>query len=136
MTKRFIIIALVLVLVCGALFVSCKPDPVKDNKAIGKWEGELWLPDAGEAGEYLTITMTVKEDKTFAGELEYELPDPAKFTGTWTATSINKGTLKFDVPENKGLPELSFYADDTNLIAYDAKDGGEAIVLIRIPHNK
>ena len=136
MTKRFIIIALVLVLACGALFISCKPDPVKDNKAIGKWEGEVWLPDAGEAGEYLTIDITVKEDKTFEGNMEAELE--AKFTGTWDATSVNKGTLKFDVPENSALPDkvLNFYADDTNLIAYDAKDGGEAIVLTRVPHNK
>jgi len=134
MTKRFIIIALVLVLACGALFVSCKPDPVKDNKAIGKWEGEVWVPEAGEEGEYFNIEMTVKDDKTFEGIIDAELE--AKFTGTWTATSINKGTLKFDVVEELELPELTFYADDTNLIAYDAKEGGEAIVLIRIPHNK
>lgn len=138
MTKRFIIIALVLVLVCGALFVSCKPDPIKDNKAIGEWFGEFWIPEEeGEnGGAYLDIYMTVKEDKTFEGEFEYTSETPAKFTGTWTATSINKGTLKFDVPENKGLPELTFYADDTNLIAYDAKDGGEAIVLTREVPNK
>ena len=133
MTKRFIIIALVLVLACGALFVSCKQDPVKDNKAIGRWEGEVWVSGAGQEGEYFNIEMTVKDDKTFEGTIDAELK--AKFTGTWTASSINKGTLKFDVDGDYKLPELNFYADETNLIAYDAKDGGEAIVLIRIPHN-
>ena len=133
MTKRFIIIALVLVLACGALFVSCKQDPVKDNKAIGRWEGEVWVSGAGQEGEYFNIEMTVKDDKTFEGTIDAELK--AKFTGTWTASSINKGTLKFDVDGDYKLPELNFYADETNLIAYDAKDGGEAVVLIRIPHN-
>ena len=136
MTKRFIIIALVLVLVCGALFVSCKPDPIKDNKAIGDWFGEFWIPEEEEGengGAYLNICLTVKEDKTFEGEFEYTSEKPAKFTGTWTATSVNKGTLKFDVPENSVLPDkvLNFYADDTNLIAYEAEKGGEAIVLTR-----
>ena len=135
MTKRFIIIALVLVLACGALFVSCKQDPVKDNKAIGRWEGEVWVPGAGQEGEYFNIEMTVKDDKTFEGTIDAELK--AKFTGTWTASSINKGTLKFDALKDSALPDIvmNFYADETNLIAYDAKDGGEAVVLIRIPHN-
>ena len=139
MTKRFIIIALVLVVACGALFVSCKPDPVKDNKAIGEWFGEFLIPGEGEnGGAYLDIYLNVKEDKTFEGEFEYTSEEPAKFTGTWTATSVNKGTVKFDVPDNSVLPDkvLNFYADDTNLIVYDAKDSGEAIVLTREAPNK
>ena len=82
MTKRFIIIALVLVLACGALFVSCKPDPVKDNKAIGKWEAEEWLDPA-----YVDVQVEVKADKTFEGFAEGQVT--AVFSGTWDASSTN-----------------------------------------------
>ena len=129
MTKRFIIIALVLVLVCGALFVSCKPDPVKDNKAIGDWWTNEWT---GEM--YDDIQLTVKADKTFEGFIEGEVK--AVFSGTWDASSINKGVLTFTDTKETFAVSLNFYADDTNLILYDAKEGGESVTLIRDVPNK
>ena len=133
MTKRFIIIALVLVLACGALFVSCKPDPVKDNKAIGHWSGEFWVSEAGTEGEYFDVALFVNADKTFEATIESEIY--GKITGTWDATSINKGTLTFK-SEKAILGTMNFYADDDDFIAYDEKKGGVAIVLTRIPDNK
>lgn len=133
MTKRFIIIALVLVLVCGALFISCKPDPIADNKAIGHWFGEFWVSEAGQEGEYFNVTLVVNADKTFEATVESE--GYGKLTGTWDATTINKGTLTFK-SEKAILGTMNFYADEKDFIAYDEAKGGVALVLNRIEPNK
>ena len=130
MTKRFIIIALVLVLVCGALFVSCKPDPVKDNKAIGEWWVNIWEI---EEQEYEDIQVTVKADKTFEGFVE--LDEKAVFSGTWEASSVNTGKLTISDAEETFTVTMNFYADDKNLIIYSEK-GGEAVTLIKDVPNK
>lgn len=134
MTKRFIIIALVLVLVCGALFVSCKPDPIKDSKAIGKWFGEFWVSGAGSQGEYFNVTLDVNADQTFKATIESEIY--GTISGTWDATTVNKGTLTIKLEANKTLPlKLNFYADEKDFIAYDEAKGGVALVLNRVEPN-
>lgn len=135
MTKRFIIIALVLVLVCGALFMSCKQDPVKDNKAIGLWEAKI------DEEDNIVVKVKVDADKTFTGTITFDGLKVAEFSGTWDASSLTDGTItiKSVKPEEyaKDLPigeSSNFVVNGDNLIIYE-KDDPEAAVMSRVAPN-
>ncbi|MBO4278737.1 MAG: hypothetical protein J5891_02885, partial [Spirochaetales bacterium] len=48
MAKRFIVFALMFMLVCAVFLVSCNPDPAKSSKALGGWEAKWEIKDAPE----------------------------------------------------------------------------------------
>jgi len=121
MKKVFIVLVVALMVTC--LFVACKQDPVKDNKAVGTWEGKFEIPPAPE----LTVTLTVKGDGTFVMEAEGEVYD---IEGTWTATSINEGTASATVEEEE--LELNFIAGEKTICLFESDEGIEmGIVLTR-----
>lgn len=76
-----------------AIFVACNPakDPVKDNLAIGKWEGEV----EGAASTVIVLTLEVKSDKTatMVAKLKSNPDIGETYKGSWTATSISEGTI-------------------------------------------
>lgn len=142
MAKRFIVFALIFMLVCGALFVSCKQDPVKDSKAIGHWKATLYLEVEEEYFEDCEVSFTIKADKTFSGEIaEVGITHLSDFSGTWDADSTTTGTITVTTVEDDywknalHVGEASkFYADDKNLIIYD-EDDPEASNFSRVEPN-
>ncbi|MBQ5364526.1 MAG: hypothetical protein IIU49_00500, partial [Spirochaetales bacterium] len=82
--------------------------------------------------EYFNVTLVVNADKTFEATVESE--GYGKITGTWDATTINKGTLTFK-SEKAILGTMNFYADEKDFIAYDEAKGGVALVLNRVEPN-
>ena len=91
--------------------VSCKMDPVKDNKAIGEWYAD-----------YITqrFTFVVKADGTCTlTNVEAGYP-PITLEGTWTASSTTEGTAKLG--EGGTVLNLSFKVTDNKMALTDKSD--------------
>ena len=132
MAKRFIIFALMFMLVCAVMFVSCNPDPAKSSKALGKWEAEWKIKDAPYEDSY-TVEVTFGEDKTFTGVVSSENVIDTEFSGKWEATSKTTGNItvtkveKEDWDEALGLGvKKLFYCDGNNLFVF-TEDESEAV---------
>ena len=142
MAKRIIIFALVFMLVCGALFVSCKQDPVKDSKALGEWSAEMDLESAPVVPYYeFEVDIQIKDDKTFTGVVSSELVIDTEFSGTWEATYKTTGKITvtdiekagWDVALEIGKKKM-FYCDGNNLVVF-TEDESEAVRFNRVEPN-
>lgn len=89
-------------------FVSCdsEKDPVKGNKAIGKWVCNF--------NDFALLKLEVKSNKTLTMTISYTSEiDTNVINGTWTAASTAEGTLTFF--EEKGTSSGVFTATTTKL---------------------
>ena len=129
MAKRIIIFTLTFALVCGALFVSCTPEPSSDSKVLGHWMATYYIEDAPYADEY-NVELTFYENRTFKGTVDSEMTYDCKFSGTWVAVSRTNGMITVTGIEKENWKkaldfgiENRFYTDeDDYLIIYGEHD--------------
>ena len=135
MAKRFIIFALMFMLVCGVVLVSCNPDPAKSSKALGGWEAKWEIKDAPDPSydDGYIVEIEIKDDKTFTGVVSSEIAIDTEFSGKWEATSKTTGNItvtdieKEDWDEALGLGvKKLFYCDGNNLVVF-TEDESEAV---------
>lgn len=142
MAKRFIVFALMFMLVCGVVLVSCNPDPAKNSKALGRWEAEMQLEKPPVEPYYeFDVFVTIKDDKTFTGEVTSENVVDTEFSGTWEATSKTTGNITVTDIEKEGWEEAlelgkkkMFYCDGNNLVVF-TEDEVEAVRFNRVEPN-
>lgn len=142
MAKRFIIFALMFMLVCGVVLVSCNPDPAKSSKALGRWSAEMVLEDAPVEPYYeFEVDIQIKDDKTFTGVVSSENVKDTEFSGTWEATSKTTGNITVTDIEKAGWEKALeigvkklFYCDGNNLVVF-TEDEVEAIRFNRVEPN-
>lgn len=143
MAKRFIIFALMFMLVCGVFLVSCNPDPAKSSKALGGWEAKWEIKDAPEPSydDGYLVEIEIKDDKTFTGVVSSENVRDTEFSGTWEATSKTTGNITVTKVEKKDWEkaleigvENQFYCDGSNLLFYSEKEV-EAVRFNRVEPN-
>ena len=121
MKKRSLFALCLIALVSILVFVSCMPDPILDNKAIGKWIAQNNLGDkiTLDVKDDQTITLTLVQDDiadafhSFADVLSEPVPNRIEITmhGEWTASSVSEGKIKI----TETGAELSFTAYDKEL---------------------
>ena len=142
MAKRFIVFALMFMLVCAVMFVSCNPDPAKSSKALGRWSAEMDLESAPVVPYYeFEVDIQIKDDKTFTGVVSSELVIDTEFSGTWEATSKTTGNITvtdiekagWDVALEIGKKKM-FYCDGNNLVVF-TEDEVEAVRFNRVEPN-
>lgn len=142
MAKRFIVFALMFMLVCAVMFVSCNPDPAKSSKALGRWSAEMVLEPAPVEPYYeFEVDILIKDDKTFTGVVSSENVIDTEFSGTWEATSKTTGNITvtdiekagWDVALEIGKKKM-FYCDGTNLVVF-TEDESEAVRFNRVEPN-
>ena len=122
MKKRNLLALCLIALLSIVVFVSCQPDPILDNKAIGKWKAANNLGDqlTLEVENDQTFTMILEQDDItdafhyFADVLSEPVPNRVeiKVTGEWTASSVSEGKMKI----TQTGAELSFTAYDKELV--------------------
>ena len=143
MAKRFIIFALMFMLVCGVVLVSCNPDPAKSSKALGRWSAKWEIKDAPEESydDGYLVEIEIKDDKTFTGVVSSETVIDTEFSGTWEATSKTTGNItvtdiekeSWDVALEIGKKKM-FYCDGNNLVVF-TEDEVEAVRFNRVEPN-
>lgn len=143
MAKRFIIFALMFMLVCGVVLVSCNPDPAKSSKALGRWEARVELENAPEPSydDGYLVEIEIKDDKTFTGVVSSENVIDTEFSGTWEATSKTTGNItvtdiekeSWDIALELGKKKM-FYCDGSNLVVF-TEDEVEAVRFNRVEPN-
>lgn len=143
MAKRFIVFALMFMLVCGVVLVSCNPDPAKSSKALGRWSAKWEIKDAPEESydDGYLVEIEIKDDKTFTGVVSSENVKDTEFSGTWEATSKTTGNITVTKVEKKDWEkaleigvENQFYCDGSNLLFYSEKEV-EAVRFNRVEPN-
>ena len=142
MAKRFIIFALMFMLVCGVVLVSCNPDPAKSSKALGRWSAEMVLEDAPVEPYYeFEVDIQIKDDKTFTGVVSSENVIDTEFSGTGEATSKTTGNITVTDIEKAGWEKALeigvrklFYCDGNNLVVF-TEDEVEAVRFNRVEPN-
>ncbi len=143
MAKRFIVFALMFMLVCGVVLVSCNPDPAKSSKALGRWEARVELENAPEPSydDGYLVEIEIKDDKTFTGVVSSENVIDTEFSGTWEATSKTTGNItvtdikkeSWDIALELGKKKM-FYCDGSNLVVF-TEDEVEAVRFNRVEPN-
>lgn len=142
MAKKFIIFALMFMLVCGVVLVSCNPDPAKSSKALGRWSAEMDLEPAPVVPYYeFEVDIQIKDDKTFTGVVSSENVIYTEFSGTWEATSKTTGNITvtdiekagWDIALELGKKKM-FYCDGSNLVVF-TEDESEAVRFNRVEPN-
>lgn len=143
MAKRFIVFALMFMLVCGVVLVSCNPDPAKSSKALGRWEARVELENAPEPSydDGYLVEIEIKDDKTFTGVVSSENVIDTRFSGTWEATSKTTGNItvtdiekeSWNIALELGKKKM-FYCDGSNLVVF-TEDESEAIRFNRVEPN-
>ena len=143
MAKRFIIFALMFMLVCGVVLVSCNPDPAKSSKALGRWEARVELENAPEPSydDGYLVEIEIKDEKTFTGVVSSENVIDTEFSGTWEATSKTTGNItvtdiekeSWDIALELGKKKM-FYCDGSNLVVF-TEDEVEAVRFNRVEPN-
>lgn len=143
MAKRFIVFALMFMLVCAVMFVSCNPDPAKSSKALGRWEARVELENAPEPSydDGYLVEIEIKDDKTFTGVVSSENVIDTRFSGTWEATSKTTGNItvtdiekeSWNIALELGKKKM-FYCDGSNLVVF-TEDEVEAVRFNRVEPN-
>ena len=117
MKKKVLGLCLIL-LISVVLIVSCSPDPIKKNKAIGTWE---MLEEGEEPYPDVLYTLTITEGNFTLEIAMVDVEEPiGTVKGTWTASTTTDGVLK--VTEASGYAEEAFpVGTETSFAATDKK---------------
>ena len=110
-----------------AIFVACNPakDPVKDNLAIGNWEGEY-----GDEPNKSIIALEVKDDKTATMVVKNSgVSETVYFEGTWTASSISEGSITLVETTLKVRKLDGLFKVESNMLTITPEAGEETIEL-------
>ena len=130
MNKKLLGLCLIL-LIFVVLVVSCSPDPIKKNKALGTWE--YVIEDVYD----ITLTLTVTEGNfSLVMTLEGEEDPIGNVKGTWTASSVTKGELTVTEVEGAATSEFDIgtkagFSVADNKLSVEDPDGGDPMVFTK-----